>query len=140
MEEQLQRTEKSFKKRNKKAYVFSLIAVAVIGVVAVIKFTGSNNKVATAPPVTVIRITGAGFEPATVHVRQGATITWTNTDKKLHQVVSNPYPTGTDLSSLKSEILNNDQTYTYKADAAGTFGYHDQLKPTINGTLVVEKR
>jgi plastocyanin len=89
--------------------------------------------------VAVVRITDKGFEPATLTVRKGTKITWSNSGESLHQVAANPFPKGTDLSSLRSEILNNDQDYTYTANTAGSFGYHDQLNPTINGTLIVKK-
>src|SRR6185437_12050418 len=89
--------------------------------------------------IAVVNITNKGFEPATVVVHQGTTITWSNSDVSLHQVASNPFPKDDSLPSLKSEILNNNQTYQFTADKTGSFSYHDELRPTLNGTIVVEK-
>ena len=89
--------------------------------------------------VAQITITKDGFIPATLAVKKGTRIIWTNTDSKMHQIQANPHPTGESLPGLKSEILNNTQTYEYTADTVGIYGYHDQLNPTTNGTLDVQE-
>jgi plastocyanin len=137
-------TEQPLSKSRKKLIFQCLVGVLILVVliVAVNKIffkedysqqRSSNEKVA------VVRITENGFEPSTITVKQGTRVVWTNTDTALHQIISNPYPEGTDLPGLRSEILDNNQAYTYVANTAGSFGYHDQQKPTLNGTLVVEK-
>jgi len=113
------------------AFVFALLVVGIY------QLTTTNTG--EAPRLATVRITASGFEPATLSVEKGTKITWVNDDSILHQIASNPFPSGTGLPGLKSQILNNDQAYTYVATTGGTFGYHDQLKPTINGTLVVKK-
>jgi plastocyanin len=112
---------------------------AAIALVTILALHTSNPIHHQPARVAVVRITKAGFVPSTLSVKRGTKVTWTNTDGNLHQVASNPFPKDTGLVSLKSEILNNDQTYTYTATTTGTFGYHDQLAPTINGTIVVQK-
>lgn len=88
-------------------------------------------------PAQVI-ITKDGFIPATIEVKKGTKIIWTNTDEGMHQIQANPHPTGESLPGLQSEILNNQQTYEYTADTSGTFGYHDKVTPTTNGTINVK--
>lgn len=146
MENQLDKTKKPNSKKRKIAIVFLGFAGLAVAILLVNVLTGTNNtninnKPRQTPParLAVVRITKTGFEPATLSVKQGTKITWTNTDNGLHQVAANPYPRGAGLSGLKSEILNNTQTYTFTANQVGSFGYHDQIKPTINGTLVVQK-
>lgn len=128
-------------KNTQRLYALLSLAAFVILIVAVSLAINhyKNNQASKAPRVAEVRITQAGFEPSTLTVKRGTKVVWTNTDDALHQVAANPYPTGKDLPSLKSEILNNAQTYSYIADKTGSFGYHDQIKPTINGTLVIEK-
>jgi plastocyanin len=144
MAEQLDQTKTPSGKKGKT--IFALVALVVFAgaVFLVTKLANNANKppqpTAKSVPVAAVRITKTGFEPSTLSVKQGTKIVWTNTDSGLHQVVANPYPKGTDLTSLKSEILNNSQSYTYVANTTGNFGYHDQLQPTINGTLVVQKQ
>jgi plastocyanin len=107
--------------------------------VSVSVFVNQKRHTAQAAKVAEVRITPKGFEPATLVVKRGTRIAWINTDSKLHQVVSNPYPKGGDLPDLKSEILNDGQTYTYTANKFGSFGYHDQMRPTFNGTITIQK-
>jgi plastocyanin len=115
-----------------------LVLFAAIFLVSVLALhTVGNHHQAR---VAIVRITKNGFIPATLSVSKGTKVVWTNSDTNLHQVASNPYPKDNILPSLKSEILNNAQTYEYTANTPGTFGYHDQLTPTTNGTLVVQKK
>jgi len=112
-----------------------LLIIAIVGVTLLTK--GSSNSQNT---VATVRITDRGFQPATLTVRSGTEITWTNSGSAMHQVASNPFPKDNGLPGLKSQILNNTQTFSFVADRTGTFGYHDQLNPTMNGTIVVEKQ
>ena len=114
-----------------------IFAISVTAISILTLHTANNHKAAR---TALVRITKTGFEPATISVKKGTKVIWTNTDSGLHQVASNPYPKDTDLPGLKSEILNNTQAYEYTANTTGTFSYHDQLNPTINGTLVVQKK
>lgn len=145
MEDQLDKTKRPYKKRKITA-IFLGFAGLIAAILLVNALTGTPKtpskkpSQSSAPVVAVIRITKSGFEPATLSVKQGTKIIWTNADDNLHQIASNPYPDGPAPSGLKSEILNNAQTYEYTASNVGSFGYHDRLKPTINGTVVVQKR
>lgn len=115
-----------------------IFIVAVVGVTLLAnhheKSSQSKSETAT------VTISDHGFQPATLTVREGTKITWTNSGVQLHQVASNPFPADNGLSGLNSEILNNAQTYSFVASKTGTYGYHDQLKPTMNGTIIVEKQ
>jgi len=86
-----------------------------------------------------VTITKDGFIPASLIVKKGTKIVWTNSDEATHQLQANPHPTGDSLPGLKSEILTPAQTYEYTADTTGTFGYHDHLNPTTNGTIEVQE-
>ncbi|HVX48412.1 MAG TPA: cupredoxin domain-containing protein [Candidatus Saccharimonadales bacterium] len=114
------------------------LAVLVIAIVGVTLLAGNNGS--SGPKIAAVKITDQGFQPATLTVKSGTTITWTNGGVVMHQVASNPFPKDDGLPGLKSEILNNTQTYSFVANKTGTYGYHDQLNPTMNGTIVVEKK
>lgn len=139
MEEQTNTTRVALKtKKTKRLYATLAVVIFAALVVVVFKVTSSHISNKTTP-VAVVHITRTGFQPATLYVKRGTRVIWTNSDSSLHQVASNPYPKDTGLPGLKSEILNNAQAYTYVANTAGSFGYHDQINPTVNGTLVVKK-
>ncbi len=140
MEEQLKKHKTPGLRKSRPVIVFSGFAVLVVAIVVVTVLTANHvadNRQKTT--VAVVNITKTGFEPATLSVKRGTKIIWTNTTDTLRQVASNPYPKDNGLSGLKSQILNKDQTYEYTADTTGTFGYHDDRQPTVNGTLVVQR-
>ncbi len=126
-------------KKTQRFYALAALGAFLVLIVVVSLLTISHKNHTKATPVAEVSITNKGFEPSTLVVKKGTEIVWTNSDSALHQVVANPYPTGKDLPRLKSEILNNNQTYSYLTSQTGSFGYHDQIKPTINGTIVVKK-
>ena len=92
-------------------------------------FAGSAS---TAPNATVtVRITSTRFAPANVTITAGDAVTWRNTDTKTHQVVANG-------GQFASPIIDPGKTYTHTFAAAGKFGYHDALHPTLKGTVTVK--
>lgn len=126
-------------KKKQRIYALAALGAFLVLIGAVSLLAVSHKNSTSAERVAEIRITPKGFEPSTLTVKKGTKITWTNSDNTLHQVAANPYPTGKNLPGLKSEILNDAQQYTYVANKAGSFGYHDQLKPTVNGVIVIQK-
>jgi plastocyanin len=88
--------------------------------------------------VVQIQITSQGFEPASVVVTPGTEVVWVNTDVNPHKVASNPYPTNSDLPGLLSVNLGKDDHFSFSFARAGTFSYHDEINPAINGTITVK--
>ncbi len=70
------------------------------------------------------------FDPATVTIKVGETVTWTNQDSATHTVVG-------DNNEFKSGDLANGATFSFKFDAAGTYAYHCSIHPSMKGTVVV---
>ena len=84
-----------------------------------------------------ITVDEGGFTPATVQVAVGSDVVWTNTDSKAHEVAANPYPSKSSLPGLDSGQLTADQSYHFTFRKPGTYNYHDQLNPLLNGIIVV---
>jgi plastocyanin len=42
------------------------------------------------------------------------------------------------LPSLVSNQLGQGAVYRYKFTKAGTYHYHDEVNPTLNGTVIVQ--
>lgn len=86
-----------------------------------------------------IEITKDGFIPATLSVPKGSRVTWINKDSKPHRVASNPHPDHNGLKGFDAlDIIGPDGRYSFIFDAVGSFGYHDHLNPTVNGTIIVK--
>lgn len=73
------------------------------------------------------------FAPATLTVKEGTTITWTNGDSVVHTVTS-------DTGIFDSGDLAKGQTFSYTFTTAGTYPYHcTPHKAKMAGTIVVTK-
>src|SRR6266480_1299820 len=99
------------------------IPIAVAGIALVLAAPASTAT-------TTVQIKSTGFVPATVTINQGDSVTWTNTDTKDHQVVSN-------AGAFASAILKPGKSYTHAFPSGGTYRYHDGLHPSLKGTVTV---
>lgn len=133
---------------NKKRLFIYLIVAAIVslGLGLVLATKQHDNTQITSTPVAktadtaLVSITANSFVPATLTIKVGTTVTWTNQEDQEHWVASNPYPANTDLKGLNAgkKMVKGD-SYSYTFDKAGTYNYHDDLSPTTNGTVVVEE-
>lgn len=131
-------------KSRKGLLIVLLVAVlAIASVAAVIIYKNSNEKPVSntqpSPKIATVRITDTGFEPASLSVDQNTVVIWVNATKDKPVVVAaNPYPSDTSVEGLKSQQLSHGASYRYQFKQLGTYNYHDDLNPTINGTIVVQ--
>ncbi len=136
-------------KRNTIIILVSIVVAAVI--IAGAYVVGNNlkknkeNTVATQSPENkvlysaTVEITRAGFVPATIAVKKGTVVVWTNTDSLPHQVASDPHPNHDKLKGLFSDPLTNGKSFSFTFNKSGTFTYHDHLNPLkFYGTVVVK--
>ncbi len=137
---------------DKKYIPILVVAIIVVGAVAYLstnkkpvsvpnsnstsKSSSNNNSDPTKPPIPSpvvhhIDISGFAFSPASITVRKGETIVWTNKDSAPHTVTGG---TNGDINSLS---LAQNQTYSFAFDKTGTFSYHCKLHPNMKGTITV---
>jgi plastocyanin len=94
---------------------------------------------APTPAIAKVSLTGSGFSPATITVKTGNIVEWTSRDElQTHQVAANPLQVHSELPSLVSNQLGQGAVYRYKFTKAGTYHYHDEVNPMLNGTVVVQ--
>jgi len=77
-----------------------------------------------------ITIQNFAFAPASLTVKSGATVTWTNMDSPKHSVKWDDGTTG-------SDPLSTGATYTRAFATAGTFTYVCGIHASMKGTIVV---
>ncbi len=77
-----------------------------------------------------VRIKDFKFEPATLEIAAGETVTWTNGDDEIHALVAND-------GSFHSGGLDGDATFAHTFTAPGTYPYRCTLHPQMSGTIVV---
>ncbi len=112
-----------------------LLFIMLVGALLV---AGCTQPASTPPTATnQVNISGFAFVPQTITIKKGDTVTWTNEDSTPHIVASNPHPTHTDLPGLVSPTLQKGQSYSFKFDRSGSWGYHCHIHPSMTGTVIV---
>jgi plastocyanin len=89
---------------------------------------------ATAPATSgsgnAVTISNYSFGPATLTVKVGTTVKWTNQDTVAHTVTS-------DSGVFDSGNLPQGQSFSYTFATAGTYPYHCTYHAMMTGTVVV---
>ena len=87
-----------------------------------------------------ITITKKGFMPATISVKKGTIVTFTNNDSEPHRVATDPHPSHSSVPGFDSQTtIVKGQSYSFYFDKKGSFTYHDETSPIkIKGTIIVE--
>ncbi|HET9579133.1 MAG TPA: cupredoxin domain-containing protein [Usitatibacter sp.] len=96
-------------------------ALALAGAAALGADAAAKNRVV---------MDGTRYEPATLTVKRGATVSFVNKDPFPHTVTS--------AGSFDSKEIGANRTWKYKAAKRGRFDYICTLHPNMKGTLVVE--
>lgn len=81
---------------------------------------------------TAVSISNFKFNPATLTVPVGATVTWTNQDEEPHSVA------GKD-GSFHSPGMDTHGTYSFTFTTPGSYDYICSIHPFMTGTVVVTK-
>lgn len=85
-----------------------------------------------------ISMVAQGFSPSEIKIVKGTTVTFTNNDTVQHWPASGPHPAHTlypGFDALKG--LNQGESYSFTFNKVGVWPYHDHLKPTLYGKIIV---
>jgi len=118
----------TFIKTNMKTIVLVVLIVLNVCVAAF-----GDDAAATATNKKTIEIKDFMFNPTTITVKSGETVTWINRDDEPHTVVS------VGKKFQKSSALDTDQEFTVTVTEPGTYEYFCSVHPKMTGTIVVEK-
>jgi amicyanin len=100
-----------------------------------------NTPTATATssgPTMAVSITTSGtfaFSPASITIKVGTTVTWTNNTSAPHTVTSDD---GTTFDSGLNTPIQPGATFSFTFTKAGTFAYHCQIHPFMKATVIVQ--
>lgn len=92
----------------------------------------SNDSEAVS--ATKVDITNFAYSPATIKIKVGDTVTWTNNDTTRHDVMADEESS----DAPASELLSKGQSYSFTFKKAGTYTYHCSPHPNMTGTVIVE--
>jgi len=113
---------------------WKLIAVSLLTLIVVVGWgtLGGSAVQAESPAAAAeVKIDNFTFEPQTLTVKAGTTVTWTNRDDIPHTVVS------TDLI-FKSKPLDTDESFRFTFTKPGTYPYFCSIHPKMTGKVIVE--
>ncbi len=142
-------------KRKNLLMCLMLIAALLIIALPLAGCTGSGNTAGTTASVTTVASTTASttaasttaasttaattsvtiesflFNPASLTIKAGETVTWTNKDSVAHTITE-------DKGIFDSGSVNSGATYSFTFKTAGTFTYHCAIHPSMTGKIIVQ--
>lgn len=129
-----------------KSSVWIVIAVVVVGIIAVVAFmskhpsSGSANSSSpnSSSPAAVVTYTSSGFSPAMTTVKSGASVTLENKTSEEIQVDSDPHPVHTDDTDLNVGAIGAGQSKTVTLTKKGAFGFHNHLDPSDTARITIQ--
>jgi len=98
---------------------------------SVVPPAGAGATPASAAPAgAAIKIVDFNFDPNTITVKAGTTVTWTNSGTAPHTVTA-------DDGSFSSQSLASGGTFRRTFATAGTFAYHCAIHSSMKASVVV---
>lgn len=94
---------------------------------------GSETKSNESAAKDTVEIKDFAFNPATITVKKGTKVTWTNQDTAKHDVT--PDKESNDFKG--SELLAKGEKYEFIFNKTGTYTYHCTPHPHMKGTVIV---
>jgi len=89
------------------------------------------------PSTVDVTIQNYAFNPASITIPAGTTVTWTNLDSPTHIVISDATPTYQVGALFMSGQLMQSQKYSFTFSTPGTYLYHCGIHPFMHGTITV---
>jgi plastocyanin len=109
--------------------LWTLAALAAVGFMALAWVMGAADV--RAQRGTEVSIVDFAFQPGSLGVAAGATVTWTNKGNAPHTVTS-------DNGLFDSGQIAPGLSFTWTFDTPGTYTYHCSIHPQVmNGSIVV---
>ena len=105
--------------------VGTLVALALVALTLGVGIHGVNAQGGSA-----VSIVDFAFQPASLEVPVGTTVTWTNAGAAPHTVTA-------DDGAFDSGELAPGASFSQTFDTAGSFAYHCEIHPNMTGTIVV---
>ena len=108
----------------------TLCAIAVASHESHLKAHAAGSTTASANPNEIV-IENFSFEPTTLTVKAGTTVTWVNRDDEPHTA------TATD-KRFNSKTLDTGDRFSQDFNAPGTYNYYCALHPKMTGKIIVK--
>ena len=91
----------------------------------------AGKEMQTSSTQNQVMVENFSFQPDTLTVKAGTTVTWVNHDDEPHTVNENN-------KTFKSGTLDTDAKFSYKFTSPGTYSYFCSLHPRMTGQIIVK--
>ena len=91
----------------------------------------ASKDLSTSSSPNQVVVENFSFQPGTLTVKTGTTVTWVNHDDIPHTVNENN-------KVFKSGTLDTDAKFSYKFTSPGTYSYFCSLHPRMTGQIIVK--
>ncbi len=108
-----------------------VLIVLLLACGVLLSLGASSARFAAPAENATVRIRDMQFQPGTVRIKVGGTVTWNNADDRDHTV------TAVD-NSFKSGNLKSGASFTFRFTKAGNFDYSCTYHPRMRGSVQVE--
>ena len=115
---------------SKRSTIRAVSAITAAALCLALAACGSHTSSHAAPRTTSVAIRNYAYNPPTITVAQGATVTFVNRDQTAHTATA----TG---SAFDTGTLKPGQRSSVHLDKAGTYTYYCQFHAFMRGTIVV---
>ena len=110
----------------------SAISAALMGAAVGSVLAGGVLFASAQTAAAAVGIDNFTFNPQTVTVKAGTTVTWTNKDDIPHGIAA------TNNAFKRSQALDTDDSFSFTFTTPGTYQYFCYIHPHMTGTIVVE--
>ena len=122
---------------NKNILIGSLITMLLISGCVGYKTETQSSPVPTTTGQTQtssisVEIKSFAFNPDTINISKGRTVTWTQFDTAPHTIIS------VNSTFPNSPSLSKGQTYSYTFNETGIFEYYCSIHPSMKGKVIVK--
>ena len=101
--------------------VASIVTLAILLMATAVPTYGQGSE--------SVKIQGFQFQPHSVTIVQGGTVTWTNEDSAVHDV---------SFTDGSTRDLKKGESYSKTFSKPGTYDYRCNIHPAMKGTVVVK--
>jgi plastocyanin len=110
-----------------------LATLAAAAMVATAGPGARAGEAAAAAPPAVVDIRNFQFQPATLTIAAGTTVTWKNDDASPHSVAAQD-------GAFRSEPLDTKDSYSFTFGKPGTYVYGCTFHPMMLGKVIVKPK
>jgi plastocyanin len=111
------------------ALIAAALGAATAAILAAVVIPSAAENASPADAVSIDNFT---FTPASLTVKAGTTVTWTNRDDIPHGIAAS------NNEFKKSKALDTDDNFSFTFTTPGTYKYFCYIHPHMVGTIVVE--